>query len=154
VVVIAVLTVAFVAKRGERRRQGHPVAVQHQHVLAGLLAVFVFVAGPTILIPSLVSLLWFAIFGGGGGQPAALRVDLAARSPEEQLFGVLDAYPLGVALGVVAMLLVRRAGQGAAQRPRSCTATTGPGRRSRAPSSTAPPSGEHFHLRVEPKNRD
>ena len=117
VVVIAVLTVAFVASAVSGVAKGIQWLSNINMVLAGLLAVFVFVAGPTILIPSLVSLLWFAIFGGAAVSLQRSGVDLAARSPEEQLFGVLDAYPLGVALGVVAMLLVRRAGQGAAQRP-------------------------------------
>jgi choline-glycine betaine transporter len=64
-----------------------------------------FVTG-VILIPSLVSLIWFAIFGGAAVSLQRSGVDLASRSSEQQLFGVLDSYPLGVALGVVAMLLV------------------------------------------------
>ena len=64
-----------------------------------------FVTG-VILIPSMVSLVWFAIFGGAAVSIQRSGVDLASKSPEQQLFGVLDSYPLGVVLGVVAMLLV------------------------------------------------
>jgi choline-glycine betaine transporter len=64
-----------------------------------------FVAG-VILVPSAVSLVWFAIFGGAAVSLQRAGTDLASQSPEAQLFGVLDAYPLGGALGVVAMVLV------------------------------------------------
>ncbi|HLU58188.1 MAG TPA: BCCT family transporter [Pseudonocardia sp.] len=64
-----------------------------------------FVAG-VILVPSLVSLVWFAIFGGAAVTLERGGADLASRSPEGQLFGVLEAYPLGAALGVVAMVLI------------------------------------------------
>jgi choline/carnitine/betaine transport len=64
-----------------------------------------FVAG-VILIPSAVSLLWFAIFGGTAIQLQRTGTDLASRSTEEQLFGLLDTMPLGAVLGVIAMLLV------------------------------------------------
>jgi choline/carnitine/betaine transport len=181
VVVIAVLTVAFVASAVSGVAKGIQWLSNINMVLAGVLALFVFVAGPTILIlnllptaigdyfghlaqmaartgasggdametwlsgwtvfywawwiswtpfvgmfiarisrgrtikqfvtgviliPSLVSLIWFAIFGGAAVSLQRSGVDLASKSSEEQLFGVLDSYPLGVALGVVAMLLV------------------------------------------------
>ncbi|GAA5137812.1 BCCT family transporter [Pseudonocardia adelaidensis] len=64
-----------------------------------------FVAG-VILVPSAVSLVWFAIFGGAAVSIQRAGTDLASASPEAQLFGVLDAYPLGAALGIVAMVLV------------------------------------------------
>ena len=64
-----------------------------------------FVAG-VILIPSAVSLLWFAIFGGTAIQLQRTGTDLAARPVEGQLFGLLDTMPLGAVLGVIAMLLV------------------------------------------------
>ncbi|HEY2203881.1 MAG TPA: BCCT family transporter [Pseudonocardia sp.] len=181
VVVIAVLTVAFVASAVSGVAKGIQWLSNVNMVLAAILAAFVFVAGPTILIlnllptaigdyfgdlaqmaartgasggdametwlsgwtvfywawwiswtpfvgmfiarisrgrtikqfvigvmlvPSAVSLVWFAIFGGAAVSIQRSGVDLAAKSAEEQLFGVLDAYPLGIALGVVAMLLV------------------------------------------------
>src|ERR671920_817864 len=64
-----------------------------------------FVAG-VVLIPSVVSLLWFAIFGGAAINLQRSGTDLAARSTEEQLFGLLDTMPLAAVLGVIAMLLV------------------------------------------------
>jgi choline/carnitine/betaine transport len=64
-----------------------------------------FVAG-VILVPSIVSLVWFAIFGGAAVTLQRSGTDLASQSAEGQLFGVLQAYPLGAALGVVAMVLV------------------------------------------------
>jgi choline-glycine betaine transporter len=64
-----------------------------------------FVAG-VVLIPSVVSLLWFAIFGGAAINLQRSGTDLASRPTEGQLFGLLDAMPLGAVLGVIAMLLV------------------------------------------------
>jgi choline-glycine betaine transporter len=64
-----------------------------------------FVAG-VILVPSLVSLVWFAIFGGAASTLQRTGIDLASQSAEAQLFGVLEAYPLGAVLGVVTMVLI------------------------------------------------
>ncbi|GLY15134.1 BCCT family transporter [Kineosporia rhizophila] len=64
-----------------------------------------FVAG-VMLIPSSVSLLWFAIFGGAAIQAQRNGQDLADRAIEGQLFGLLDTLPLGAVLGVIAMVLV------------------------------------------------
>jgi choline/carnitine/betaine transport len=64
-----------------------------------------FVAG-VILIPSAVSLLWFAIFGGAAIVTQRNGTDLASRPIEGQLFGLLDTLPLGAVLGVISMLLV------------------------------------------------
>ncbi|GAB3271398.1 BCCT family transporter [Kineosporia babensis] len=64
-----------------------------------------FVAG-VMLIPSTVSLIWFAIFGGAAIQAQRNGSDLADRAIEGQLFGLLDTLPLGAVLGVIAMLLV------------------------------------------------
>ncbi|MCE0763684.1 BCCT family transporter [Pseudonocardia kujensis] len=64
-----------------------------------------FIAG-VILIPSVVSLAWFAIFGGAAISEQQAGNDLALASTEGQLFGLLQSYPLGVVLSVVAMLLV------------------------------------------------
>jgi len=64
-----------------------------------------FIAG-VILIPSVVSLIWFAIFGGAAISAQQAGNDLASASTEGQLFGLLQSYPLGVVLSVVAMLLV------------------------------------------------
>ncbi len=53
-----------------------------------------FIAG-VVLIPSVVSLVWFAIFGGAAINLQRSGTDLASRSTEEQLFGLLDTMPLG-----------------------------------------------------------
>lgn len=62
--------------------------------------------GGVILIPSAVSLVWFVVFGGTAIELQRTGTDLASRPTEGQLFGLLDAMPLGAVLGVLAMLLV------------------------------------------------
>ncbi|MCM2579891.1 BCCT family transporter [Streptomyces meridianus] len=62
--------------------------------------------GGVILVPSVVSLAWFAIFGG-----AAMKLKdggkLADEStPEGQLFGVLQQYPLATVMSLLVMILV------------------------------------------------
>ena len=64
-----------------------------------------FVVG-VMLIPSAVSLLWFAIFGGAAINLQRSGTDLAAQSTEGQLFGLLNSLPLGTVLSIIAMLLV------------------------------------------------
>lgn len=62
--------------------------------------------GGVILVPSTVSLVWFAIFGG-----TAMKLreqgDLAGEStPEGQLFGVLQEFPLTGTMSLLVMILV------------------------------------------------
>ncbi|MFI6349061.1 BCCT family transporter [Streptomyces sp. NPDC050560] len=62
--------------------------------------------GGVILVPSTVSLIWFAVFGG-----TAMRLKenggLAGdTSQEEQLFGVLRSYPLATVTSLLVMILV------------------------------------------------
>ncbi|MBO3681087.1 BCCT family transporter [Streptomyces sp. NEAU-YJ-81] len=62
--------------------------------------------GGVILVPSSVSLLWFAIFGG-----SSMKLQAAGRlgkesTPEGQLFGVLDQYPIAGVMSVLVMVLV------------------------------------------------
>ena len=64
-----------------------------------------FIVG-VMLIPSAVSLLWFAVFGGAAIAAQRSGIDLASQSIEGQLFGLLDTLPLGGLLGIVAMILV------------------------------------------------
>ncbi len=69
-----------------------------------------FVTG-VILIPSAVSLVWFAIFGGAAiDQQRAIdptgAVGLAAESTEGQLFGLLGSMPFGAVLSILAMVLI------------------------------------------------
>jgi choline/carnitine/betaine transport len=64
-----------------------------------------FVTG-VILIPSVVSLVWFAIFGGAAIDLQRSGTDLASEQTEGQLFGLLNSMPLGGVLSIIAMLLV------------------------------------------------
>jgi choline/carnitine/betaine transport len=65
-----------------------------------------FVTG-VLLVPSMVSLLWFAVFGGAGIAAQRNGVDVAGQGTTEgQLFTVLEQYPLATAATVLVMLLV------------------------------------------------
>ncbi|MFC7489125.1 MULTISPECIES: BCCT family transporter [unclassified Knoellia] len=65
-----------------------------------------FVTG-VLLVPSLVSLVWFAVFGGAGIATQQGGTDLAgADSPEATLFSMLQTMPLSTLTSVVVMLLV------------------------------------------------
>jgi choline/carnitine/betaine transport len=65
-----------------------------------------FVTG-VLLVPSLVSLLWFAVFGGAGIAAQRGGVDIAGQGTTEgQLFAVLGQYPLATAATVLVMVLV------------------------------------------------
>ncbi|MFD4368394.1 BCCT family transporter [Rhodococcus sp. NPDC058521] len=60
-----------------------------------------------IAVPSTVSLIWFAIFGGAGIGEQRDGIDLASRGSEEaQLFGMLDNLPLAGITTVLVMTLV------------------------------------------------
>ncbi|MEH3132523.1 MAG: BCCT family transporter [Mycolicibacterium neoaurum] len=65
-----------------------------------------FVTG-VLLVPSLVSLVWFCIFGGAAIDAQRAGNDLAGEgSQEAQLFGLLSDYPFAGIAGVVVMVLV------------------------------------------------
>ncbi|VEG49169.1 choline/carnitine/betaine transport [Mycolicibacterium chitae] len=65
-----------------------------------------FVAG-VLLVPSVVSLIWFCVFGGAAIREQQQGADLAGEgSVEEQLFSLLAQYPWAAAVSVVVMLLV------------------------------------------------
>lgn len=65
-----------------------------------------FVTG-VLLVPSLVSLVWFCIFGGAAIKLQQTGTDIGgADGQESQLFDVLGAYPLATAASVVVMILV------------------------------------------------
>jgi choline/carnitine/betaine transport len=64
-----------------------------------------FITG-VILIPSAVSLVWFAIFGGAAINLQRSGTDLASQDTEGQLFGLLNTLPLGGVLSIIAMILV------------------------------------------------
>jgi choline/carnitine/betaine transport len=62
--------------------------------------------GGVILVPSVVSLVWFAIFGGSAIAQQRGGNDLASRSLEGQLFGMLEQYPLVSVSSLLVMILV------------------------------------------------
>ena len=65
-----------------------------------------FVAG-VLLVPSLVSLVWFAVFGGAAISVQQGGVDLAGEgSIEAQLFSLLDQYPIATVASILVMVLV------------------------------------------------
>ncbi|WP_457286621.1 BCCT family transporter, partial [Pseudomonas aeruginosa] len=57
--------------------------------------------------PALVSIFWFAVFGG-----SAIFVDqykdtaLSTLATEQVLFGVFEQFPFGIVLSIVAMILI------------------------------------------------
>lgn len=62
--------------------------------------------GGVILVPSTVSLIWFAVFGGTA-MHLKERGDLgAATTPEAQLFGVLQEFPIAGVMSLLVMILV------------------------------------------------
>jgi choline/carnitine/betaine transport len=65
-----------------------------------------FVTG-VLLVPSVVTLMWFAIFGGAGIAAQRDGVDVAGQATSEgQLFGVLAQFPLATVMTVLVMVLV------------------------------------------------
>ncbi|MGA5463929.1 BCCT family transporter [Mycobacterium sp. NPDC050041] len=65
-----------------------------------------FVAG-VLLVPSVVSLVWFCIFGGAAIREQQQGVDVVGDgSSESQLFGLLEQYPLATVASVLVMILV------------------------------------------------
>ena len=65
-----------------------------------------FVTG-VLLVPSLVSMVWFAIFGGTAINLQQKGTDIAgAGGVESQLFTTLEAFPLSTLTSVVVMMLV------------------------------------------------
>jgi choline-glycine betaine transporter len=65
-----------------------------------------FVTG-VLLVPSVVSLVWFAIFGGAGIDMQRKGTDLAGQATAEgSLFAMLSNMPLATVTSIVVMLLV------------------------------------------------
>ncbi|GAB3821603.1 BCCT family transporter [Kribbella italica] len=65
-----------------------------------------FVTG-VLLVPSMVSLVWFCVFGGAAINTQRNGTDIAGQStPEGQLFGLLDTFPLASVATIVVVLLV------------------------------------------------
>ncbi|GAA1773429.1 BCCT family transporter [Nocardioides hankookensis] len=67
-----------------------------------------FVTG-VLLVPSVVSLVWFCIFGGAAIKLQQTGTDIAGAGGgkiESQLFNTLDAYPLATVTTIIVMVLV------------------------------------------------
>ena len=65
-----------------------------------------FVSG-VLLVPSVVTLLWFMVFGGAGIAAQRDGADVAGQATSEgMLFGVLDQFPLATVMTVLVMALV------------------------------------------------
>jgi choline/carnitine/betaine transport len=65
-----------------------------------------FVTG-VLLVPSLVSLVWFCVFGGAAINSQRNGNDIAGQStPEGQLFGLLDTFPLASVTTILVVVLV------------------------------------------------
>ncbi len=62
--------------------------------------------GGVILVPSSVSLIWFAIFGGTAMNLKERGALGNASTPEAQLFGVLHEFPIATATSLLVMILV------------------------------------------------
>ncbi|MFE5211446.1 BCCT family transporter [Streptomyces sp. NPDC056600] len=62
--------------------------------------------GGVILVPSTVSLIWFAIFGGSAMQLQARDMLGDASTVEGRLFAVLREYPIATATSLLVMILV------------------------------------------------
>ncbi|MFG2223043.1 BCCT family transporter [Streptomyces sp. NPDC048644] len=62
--------------------------------------------GGVILVPSVVSLIWFAIFGGSATKLQADKQLSGAGTSEGQLFDVLHQYPLATVMSILVMILV------------------------------------------------
>ncbi|MCU5745581.1 BCCT family transporter [Staphylococcus sp. SQ8-PEA] len=64
-----------------------------------------FIAG-VLLVPALVSFIWFSVFGVLGIETGKKHHHLFNMSPETQLFGVFHHIPLGMALSIIALILI------------------------------------------------
>ncbi|WP_443055706.1 BCCT family transporter [Streptomyces sp. NBC_00690] len=62
--------------------------------------------GGVILVPSTVSLVWFAVFGGTAMQLQKEGKLAGETTPEGQLFAVLQEYPIATAMSLLVMVLV------------------------------------------------
>lgn len=65
-----------------------------------------FVVG-VLLVPSLIGFLWFTTFGGTAiFTESTGLLSISSLSPEESLFGVLEGFPLSMAISLLAILII------------------------------------------------
>lgn len=62
--------------------------------------------GGVILVPSTVSLIWFAVFGTSAMKLSESGALKGETTPEGQLFGVLQEYPIATVTSILVMILV------------------------------------------------
>ncbi|PNZ28644.1 glycine betaine transporter [Staphylococcus petrasii] len=64
-----------------------------------------FISG-VLLVPAIVSFLWFSVFGVLGIETGKKHPELFKMTPETQLFGVFNHVPLGMVLSIIALVLI------------------------------------------------
>ena len=64
-----------------------------------------FIAG-VLLVPALVSFVWFSVFGVLGIETGKKNPELFDMTAETQLFGVFNEIPLGIILSIIALVLI------------------------------------------------
>ncbi|MEJ7218087.1 glycine betaine uptake BCCT transporter [Staphylococcus gallinarum] len=64
-----------------------------------------FIAG-VLLVPALVSFVWFSVFGVLGIETGKKHPELFKMTAETQLFGVFNHIPLGMVLSIIALVLI------------------------------------------------
>ncbi len=59
-----------------------------------------------LIVPTVVSLLWFSTFGMSGVKAQNSGADIAGLPDEQALFGMFDHFPFGVVLSILGLMLI------------------------------------------------
>ncbi len=59
-----------------------------------------------LLVPTLISIMWFSVFGTTGMNIGLQFPGILDLAPEEQLFAIFDKLPLGTLLSIIALFLI------------------------------------------------
>lgn len=62
--------------------------------------------GGVLLVPAIVSFIWFSVFGVLGIETGKKHPELFKMSAETQLFGVFNHLPIGIVLSIIALVLI------------------------------------------------
>ncbi|NWK83790.1 BCCT family transporter [Staphylococcus sp. GSSP0090] len=62
--------------------------------------------GGVLLVPALVSFIWFSVFGVLGIETGKKNPELFNMTAETQLFGVFNEIPMGMILSIIALVLI------------------------------------------------
>ncbi len=62
--------------------------------------------GGILLVPAIVSFIWFSVFGVLGIETGKKHPELFKMSAETQLFGVFNHLPIGIVLSIIALVLI------------------------------------------------